>query len=63
MTFQYLFSKIIEICEETSEAKINQVVYWTIKTKRNMLEFLLINNADFTAIKYYHLYFILIRIF
>ena len=49
MKFEYLFAKIIEICNETYVAKINQVVYWTIKTKENMLKSLLINNADFAA--------------
>lgn len=57
MTFEYLFSQINEICRETAVAKINQVVYWTIKTNENMLKALLTNNADFSAIKYFHLYF------
>ena len=57
MTFQYLFESIMELCPETSKAKINQVVYWKIHTKENMLRALLENNADFSASKYTHLYF------
>jgi hypothetical protein len=57
MTFEYLFDKILEICPETCKAKVNQVVYWMIDTEENILLALLINNADFAATKYIHLYF------
>ena len=56
MTFEYLFRTVIRLNKDIYEQRINQIVYWKIQTRENMLNALLLNNCDVSAFKFTHLY-------
>mmetsp|Transcript_39061 Transcript_39061/g.37379 ORF Transcript_39061/g.37379 Transcript_39061/m.37379 type:complete len:87 (+) Transcript_39061:837-1097(+) len=51
-TFDYLFKKILEYCEDQSINRIRAIVSWKIKSSENVLRSLLINNLDKIACDY-----------
>ena len=48
-TFDYLFRKVIELCEDSSEAKIGEISKWRLDTNENFLRALLKNHMDRVA--------------
>jgi hypothetical protein len=45
-TFDFLFKRILEFCEESAHAKIRTIANWKIGSSENILRSLLLNNLD-----------------
>ena len=45
-TFDYLFKKILEYCEDNALKRIEQIVAWKMKSSESILKSLLMNNLD-----------------
>jgi hypothetical protein len=45
-TFDFLFKKVLEFCEDQATNRIRDIVHWKIKSSENILKSLLMNNQD-----------------
>lgn len=45
-TFDFLFKKVLEYCEDQANNRIRAIVHWKIKSSENILKSLLLNNQD-----------------
>ncbi len=45
-TFDFLFKRVLDFCEDQATNRIKAIVHWKIKSSENILKSLLLNNQD-----------------
>ena len=55
-TFDWMFKKIIEICDDQAPNKIRLIANWKLKSNENILKSLLVNGQDSIACEFAEFY-------
>ena len=52
VTYEWLFAKLIEICDDKAQARIREIVSWKLQTRDNVMWALLSHGMDAVACEF-----------